>query len=82
MGFSPLKNELQNNYAVGARPQPLLARMRRYFGDCGGNATDGRHKTEAARKPGRAGRVLFVSKRQQAAQYFATTGTGAKLSNL
>jgi hypothetical protein len=77
MGFSPLKNELQNNYAVGARPQPLLARMRRYFGDCGGNATDGRHKNEAA-----AGRVLFVSKRQQAAQYFATTGAGAKLSNL
>jgi hypothetical protein len=39
MAFSPLKNELQNNYAVVARPQPILARVRRYFDDCGGNAT-------------------------------------------
>jgi hypothetical protein len=41
MGFSPLKNQFQNNYAVVPRPQPLLARVRRYFGDCGGNATKG-----------------------------------------
>jgi hypothetical protein len=41
MGFSPLKNQFQNNYAVVARLQPLLARVRRYSGDCGGNATDG-----------------------------------------
>jgi len=39
MGFSPLKNEPHNNYAIVARPQPLLAGVRRYFGDCGGNAT-------------------------------------------
>jgi hypothetical protein len=41
MGFSPLQNELQNNYAVVVRPQPLLAGMQRYSADCGGNATDG-----------------------------------------
>jgi hypothetical protein len=40
MGFSPLQNELQNNYAVVTRPQPLLAGVRRYSGDCGGNATE------------------------------------------
>jgi hypothetical protein len=50
MGFSPLKNELQNNYAVVARPQPLLAGARRYSGDCGGNATEGRL---AGLKPGK-----------------------------
>jgi len=38
MGFTPLKNEFQSNYAVVVRPQPLLARVRRYFGDRGGNA--------------------------------------------
>jgi hypothetical protein len=42
MKFSPSKNELLNNYAVVARPQPLLACARRYSGNCGGNATDGR----------------------------------------
>src|ERR1700730_7815498 len=56
MGFSPLKNELQNNYAVVTRPQPLSVRARRYSGNCGGNATkaapqDPANKT-LARRPG------------------------------
>jgi hypothetical protein len=82
MGFSPLENELQNNYAVVARPQPLLAPVRRYFGDCGGNATKwapqdyGGEKNPAARP----GFVVLQEKRQ--IQYFATIGGGAHMSNL
>jgi hypothetical protein len=67
MGFSPLENELQNNYAVVARPQPLLARARRYFGDSGGNATNGAQQDAAIIKTRPRGRVLFAWKREQAA---------------
>jgi hypothetical protein len=66
MEFSPSKNELLNNYAVVARPQPLLVRVRRYSGDCGGNATEGRRKTKEAIKTRPRGRVLVVWKREQA----------------
>ncbi|PNE11806.1 MAG: hypothetical protein CR217_07040 [Beijerinckiaceae bacterium] len=59
MGFSPLKNELPNNYAVVARPQPLLAHARRYSGDCGGNATDGAPQDRGGKKTRPWGRVLL-----------------------
>src|SRR5437660_1659430 len=57
MGSSPLKNELQNNYAVVAPPQPLLAGVRCYSGDCGGNATKAALQDRGGNKtPGRAAR--------------------------
>jgi hypothetical protein len=81
MGFSPLQNEPRNNYAVVARPQPLLAGARRYFGDCGGNATKGVTRRGGNKNPAaRPGFVVLQEKRQ--IQYFATIGAGAHMSNL
>jgi hypothetical protein len=71
MEFSPLKNELPNNYADVASPQPLLAQLRRYSGDCGGDATEcpraGLKSEKPPRKTRPRGRVLFALKLEQEA---------------